>query len=574
MSRHARGIPVSGGIAIGPGWIYRPTIVKVERLGNQNLEIERARLASAVAAARDQINRLHQATREQLGQEQAAIFEAHLLILEDPEFIGGINAAIEADRINAEAAIAGAVEEYAQRLLALTDEYFQARAQDIRDVGHRLLCCLSGVQTGGVEMPDWPVIVLAEDLTPSDTVQFDRARVLGLCTVRGGPTSHTAILARSIGVPAVVSLAFPIEELHDGVPLILDGSAGELIIDPAPEEVDTARRDQSEQRALWVQQLRAAAMPAATTDGWVVEVVANIGSAEDARQAIDFGAEGVGLLRTEFLYLNREQLPSLEEQVRVYQEIFTVMGNRPVVVRTLDIGGDKAVDYLGIRHEPNPFLGWRAIRMIDERPEILRDQFSALLLAGKGVDLRIMIPMVASLEEVLGARQLFDQACQSLQASGQPVAAGVQFGIMIEVPSAALLAGHLAGHVDFFSIGTNDLAQYTLAVDRTNERVAHLASPFHPAVLNLIAQTIQAAHACGKWVGLCGEMAGDRRATPLLLGLGLDEFSMAPASIPIVKQRIRQLAFTDCQEIAAEALKLPTTRAVLDYLDQVIPSAQ
>jgi phosphoenolpyruvate-protein phosphotransferase len=574
MSRHARGIPVSGGIAIGPGWIYRPTIVNVERRIDQDPEIERRRLVSALAAARDQISRLRQATREQLGQEQAAIFEAHLLILEDPEFIGRINDAIAADRINAEAALAGVVEEYAQMMLALSDEYFQARAQDIRDVGHRLLCCLSGAEVGGAEMPDQPVIVLAEDLTPSDTVQFDRARVLGLCTLRGGPTSHTAILARSLGVPAVVNLALPLEDLHDGVPLILDGSAGELIIDPVPEEIGKARRDRSEQRALWAEQLSAAALPAATTDGRVVEVAANIGSVEDARQAIDFGAEGVGLLRTEFLYLNRERLPSLEEQVGVYQEIFTVMGNRPVVVRTLDIGGDKAVDYLGIQHEPNPFLGWRAIRMIDEKPEILRDQFSALLLAGRGVDLRIMIPLVASLEEVLGARQLFDQACQSLQLIGRPVAERVQFGIMIEVPSAALLAGHLAEHVDFFSIGTNDLAQYTLAVDRTNERVAHLASPFHPAVLNLIAQTIQAAHSRGKWVGLCGEMAGDPRATPLLLGLGLDEFSMAPASIPIVKQRIRQLAFKDCREIAAAALKLPTTRAVLDYLDEVTPSAK
>ena len=569
MSQQAKGIPVSDGIAIGSGWIYCPVAIKVERYQNQDPEFEKDRLETALQQAKSQIAQLHQRTRETIGEEEAAIFEAHALFLDDPEFVGGIKTIIEAQRINAEAAVEEVVELYAQQMLSLEDAYFQARAQDIGDVGHRLLCCLLGVSPEGINLPDRAVIIVAEDLTPSDTVQFERSKILGLCTVRGGPTSHTAILARSIGVPAAVCLPMQLDDLENGVLLILNGTDGTLTIDPAPEELVQARQSQNQWRSRWAEQVADAHLPAVTKDGRTVEVVANIGSVTDARQAVEYGAEGVGLLRTEFLYLDKQQMPSQAEQVNTYREIFEVIGNRPLVVRTLDIGGDKAVEYLGTKSEPNPFLGWRAIRMIDEKPEILRDQFCALLEAGAGFDLRIMVPMVSSLDEVQQARQLFDEAHQALRTSSRPMADNVQFGIMVEVPAAALLVEHLAKYVDFFSIGTNDLAQYTLAVDRTNERVAHLASPFHPAVIRLIAGTIQEAHAKGKWVGLCGEMAGDPLAAPLLLGLGLDEFSMAAASIPVVKQTIRQLVYRDCQEIAATALKLPTTKTVMEYLEQV-----
>ena len=568
MSQQAKGIPVSDGIAIGSGWIYHPVTIKVERYQNQVPEFEKTRLETALQQAKSQIVQLQQRTRETIGEEEAAIFEAHALFLDDPEFVGAIKAIIEAQRINAEAAVEEVVELYVQQLLSLEDAYFQARAQDIGDVGHRLLCCLLGVSPEGIDLPE-AVIIVAEDLTPSDTVQFERSKILGLCTVRGGPTSHTAILARSIGVPAAVSLALQLGDLQNGVLLILNGTDGTLTIDPEPQELAQARQSQDQWRSHWAEQVADAHLPAVTKDGRTVEVVANIGSVMDARQAIEYGAEGVGLLRTEFLYLDRQRMPSQAEQINTYREIFEVIGNRPLVVRTLDIGGDKAVEYLGTKSEPNPFLGWRAIRMIDEKPEILRDQFCALLEAGAGFDLRIMVPMVSSLDEVQQARQLFDEAHQALRTTGKPMADKVQFGIMVEVPAAALLVEHLAKYVDFFSIGTNDLTQYTLAVDRTNERVAHLASPFHPAVIRLIAGTIQEAHAKGKWVGLCGEMAGDPLAAPLLLGLGLDEFSMAAASIPVVKQTMRRLVYRDCQEIAATALKLPTTNTVLEYLQQV-----
>jgi phosphoenolpyruvate-protein phosphotransferase len=569
MSRCVEGIPASAGIAIGPGWFYRPVAPEVTLLQDQDPEVEKARLQSASEIAKGQISRLFEIIRENVGEVEAGIFEAHLLFLDDPEFMGSIQEFIENGKINAEAALERAVDLFVQRMLSIEDEYFQARAKDIQDVGNRLLCCLNGVSPEDISLPDGQVIIVADDLTPSDTVRFDRRQILGICTVRGGPTSHTAILARSLGIPAVVNLAFQFGDLNDGALLVLNGNDGTLTIDPSPDELDRARRATAAWQAQRVEQLDTAHLPAVTTDGVAIEVVANIGSLEDARRAIEFGAEGVGLLRTEFLYLNRRGLPPQDEQVEIYREIFSVFGDCPLVVRTLDIGGDKTVDYLGTRQEPNPFLGWRAIRMIEEKPEILTDQFCALLRAGLGFDLRVMIPMISSLDEVRRARGLLDEARQTLSSAGLPIAENVQFGIMVEVPSAALLVDHLADYVDFFSIGTNDLAQYTLAVDRTNERVAHLASPFHPAVIGLIARTIQGAHAKGKWVGLCGEMAGDPLATPLLLGLGLDEFSMAPASIPLVKQTLRQLAFQDCKEIASHALTLPTTRAVVEYLEGV-----
>ncbi len=558
------------GIAIGPGWVFRPIKVEVKRFNDCEPCEEVIRLDDALAEAKSQVSELRVRTLESIGEEEAAIFEAHQMFLDDPEFITKIKGIINDQKINAEAAVEDVVEHFAGEMLALEDEYFRARAQDIRDVGRRVFYCLSGVDTKSLEIPKEPVIILADDLTPSDTVQFDRRVILGLCTVKGGPTSHTAILARSLGVPAAVSVPFRLDEIEKSALVILDGREGELTIDPSDEQVYAAKTSQTVWQAGWQTQLAAASKPAVTLDGHTMEVVANIGNVIDARQAIEFGAEGIGLLRTEFLYMDRQTMPNEEQQVSEYKEIFDVIGNRPLVVRTLDIGGDKEVAYLGLNEEPNPFLGWRAIRMMGERPEVLHNQFRALLRAGVGTDLRIMIPLVSSLDEVIKARQILDEARQALINEQLPAAENVQFGIMVEVPSAALMIEHIAGYVDFFSIGTNDLTQYTLAIDRTNERVADLASPFHPAVIQLIARTIETAHTKSKWVGLCGEMAGDPLATPLLLGLGLDEFSMAPTSIPLVKQVIRNLELKKCREIARTALGLPSTEAVKEYLSQFI----
>ncbi len=571
MQRY-QGVPASDGIAIGPAWIYRPVEPVVERRKVDDPEREIERINQAFAKAREQIGALIERARMTAGEEEAAIFEAHQLFLDDAELLAAQQESIHVQSLNAEAAIEDAFEHYANMLAQMDDEYFQARAQDVRDVKRRVLRILMGQEYADGASLDHPAIVLAEDLAPSDTIEFDQANLLGLCIVRGGPTSHTAILARALGIPAIVNAPIPLDEVPQGVTVILDGETGEVLIDP-PEDVVAELRDR---RARWQKrreaELQLAHEPAITTDGHVVEVVANVGNLQDARQALNMGAEGVGLFRTEFLYLGRSSLPTENEQVRAYKGVFELMEGRPMVVRTLDVGGDKPVLYLNVVAEPNPFLGWRAIRMIDTRSDVLLRQFRALLIAAgmTQTDLRIMLPLVSSLEEVERARELFDQARSEIANEGRALPEQVQFGIMVEVPSTALLAEHFAQKVDFFSIGTNDLTQYTLAVDRTNERVAHLATPFHPAVLKLIAMTIEAAHKAGIWVGLCGEMAGDPLATPLLLGLGLDEFSMAPASIPRIKHEIRRWSLAQCREIAQKALAMPTMSAVRQFLEYVV----
>lgn len=559
------GLPASSGIAIGPAWVYQPTTVTVERRTVMDATAEWARVQTALSMARTQLQALEARARENIGASEADIFAAHQLFLEDEELLGALKTTILDQRQNAEAAAHDSFEHYATALESLEEEYFKARAADVRDVSRRVLHCLTGkTDDAALEQPS---VIFADDLTPSDTVAFDKDKILGLVTVRGGPTSHTAILARGLGVPAIVSAPVQLGDFLPGTMVIVDGASGELTLGPTLAELNRARQRQTEWQTVRAVQLAAAMQAAITPDGHTVEVVANIGNAEDARQAVENGAEGVGLFRTEFLYLDRENMPSEADQTAIYREVFKVMGRRIMVVRTLDIGGDKAVPYLGLQAEPNPFLGWRAIRMIRERPDVLESQLRALLAAGgeTEVDLHIMLPMVSSLGEILRARELLDEARASLQAEGKPVPT-VHYGIMVEVPSAAVLADLLAPHVDFFSIGTNDLTQYTLAVDRTNERVAALASPYHPSVLRLIKLTIDAADKHGKWVGMCGELAGDEMAVPLLLGLGLDEFSMAPSSVPAVKAAIRRWPLTECRAIAEHALNLPQAIDVIEYL--------
>lgn len=568
-----KGIPASVGVAIGPLWIFKPIEISVTRIEDCDPQIQWKRLEVALAASDAQLQVLYQHTLDTIGLEEAEIFEAHQMVLSDPDLIELLKKILEEQRINAEAAIQEGIEKYANILLNLEGEYFKARAQDVRDIGRRILRNLLGLPENDTTFTSHPAIIFAEDLAPSDTVQFERKNILGFCIVRGGPTSHTAILARSIGVPAVVSAPVDIHQIANGAIVIVNGTDGVVVIHPSEQELKAARLLQQQQKTALNKILALAKQPAVTLDQVRMEVVANIGGVNDALQAIQNGAEGVGLLRTEFLYLERQDMPSEEEQITTYRKIFEVMGHLPVIVRTMDIGGDKQVSYLGIQAEPNPFLGWRAIRMISERPDILKDQLRAILQAGAAFDIRIMIPMVSCLEEVLQAKELYLEARRELLAQGRPCAEQVQFGIMIEVPSAVMIVKILADYVDFFSIGTNDLTQYTIAVDRTNERVVHLASYFHPAVLQLIAKTIQDAHSKHKWVGLCGEMAGDPLAIPFLLGIGLDEFSMAAQSIPIVKQIIRSLSVQECAKIAAQALELPTTAAVIEVLKASAPPA-
>lgn len=575
-----QGLPASPGIAIGQILPYRTPKVTFTEQRVEEPHAEWQRLQQALRKADTQLMALEERARKIAGEEEAAIFEAHRLFLVDEELLARLRTLVLEEHLNAKAAVHHTFEQYAEALLGLEEAYFQARAQDLRDVAQRVMKCLDGIgEETDFEAIAEAVIVVAEELTPSDTIRFDREKIIGIVTVRGGPTSHSAILARAMGVPAVVSAPFDLNDMRGGTLAILNGNNGVFNVGPTLHELEVARKEKEEWEARRRAELRQAEQPAITREGaFRAEVVANIGSVADAEQALRFGAEGVGLFRTEFLYLERNTMPSLAEQVRAYRRVFEVMGARPVVVRTLDIGGDKEVSYLGMEKEANPFLGWRAIRMIRERPDVLENQFSALLLAAGQVtaegipcDLRIMLPMVSSVAEVERAREIYEEAWAALQAEGKPLPERVQFGIMVEVPSAALLADHFAPLVDFFSIGTNDLTQYTLAVDRTNERVSVLASPYHPAVLRLIEMTLRAAHAQGKWVGLCGELAGDPLAVPLLVGLHLDEFSMAPSSIPTIKGLIRQWTLAACEEVAQQCLQFSLAAEVIEYLKGQAP---
>ncbi len=569
--RRYQGLPASAGLAIGQAWIYQVGKITANQYKISDPDAEWLRLQAAVNVARNQLEALEERAKTTVGEEQAAIFAAHQEFLVDVDLMNNIHDAIFDEKMNSEAAVKQKFDGFAKALAELDDPYFKARAQDIDDVANRLLRCLQGNIEVSSYVLTHPVIIFADDLAPSDTIQFDKDKILGICIAKGGPTSHTAILARSLGVPAVVSASFDIADIEAGTLTIVDGNDGLITLGPSLAVLNTAKARLTDLENERNEQLIFTKQPAATLDGQTVEVVANIGGVDDAKKAVELGAEGVGLFRTEFLYLDRSELLNIREQIAIYRGVVDVMAGRPLVVRTLDIGGDKSLPYLSLKEEANPFLGWRGIRMVRERPDILANQFEALLRSGVGGDLRIMLPMVSGVGEVERAKEILDETIANLKKSGEPIAEKIQFGIMVEVPSAALLTKHFAPLVDFYSIGTNDLTQYTMAVDRTNERVTSLASPYNPAVLKLIAYTIDAAHKHDKWVGMCGELAGDVQAVPLLLGLGLDEFSMAPSSIPAVKQAIRKWSMEQCKKVAREALSLRGSSEVLEYLKGLEP---
>jgi phosphoenolpyruvate-protein phosphotransferase len=568
-----RGIAASRGVAIGPAFHFRRADLRFERHTVEDPAAEWARFEAALETAREQLADVYAKAEAESGAEQAAIFQAHALMLEDPELLDLVRTAIGEQGVNAESALSDAAEMYAQMLESLDDEYLRARAADVRDVATRVLRILLGVAESPTAGLTAPSIILARDLTPSDTVMLDKSLVLGFCTAEGGATSHTAILARGLGLPAVVGAGLDVLKIPDSAPLVLDGSDGKLLVQPDEEMVAGYRARQAAVATHLAQARQQAHEPAVTRDSHRVEVVANIGNVEGAQAALEAGAEGVGLLRTEFLYLERDHLPDEEEQYRAYRAIVDVFGERPVILRTLDIGGDKELPYLDLPHEMNPFLGLRAIRLCLARPELFRPQLRAALRAGAGRNLKVMFPMVAMVTEVRAARAVLEECRAELLAEGQPVAEEMEIGIMVEVPAAALMADHLAAEVDFFSIGTNDLSQYTLAADRTNAQVAPLATGFHPAVLRLVRDVIVAAHAQGKWVGLCGELAGEPLAIPILLGLGLDEFSMNPPAIPLAKQIIRALTLDEAREVAQAALDLRRPDAVRALVRERVPAA-
>lgn len=569
-----QGIAASQGLAIGPAFIYKRAELLIECFQIEDPKAEWERFLKAQEIARKQLEEVYQQAMEEHGEEEAAIFQAQSMMLEDPELTGTVKTAVEGQLVNVESALKDTCETYAQMLEALDDEYLSARALDVRDITQRLLRILLNVAESPAERLVEPSIILAKDLTPSDTVMLDKSCVMGFCTAEGGATSHTAILARSLGLPAIVGAGPEIMDITDDTNLILDGNTGELIIEPPAEVLKEYREKQKQFKAILEKAQTQALEPAVTTDGHQVEVVANIGTVEGAKAALEAGGEGVGLLRSEFLYLERVSLPSEEEQYKAYKEIADTFKGKPVILRTLDVGGDKEIPYIDMPAEANPFLGVRAVRLCFERPELFKPQLRAALRAGMGNNLKLMFPMIASVDEVRRIRKILEECRAELKEEGVPTADEMHIGIMVEIPAAAVIADQLAKEIDFFSIGTNDLSQYTMAADRTNAHVSGLASGFQPAVLRLIKQVIDASHAEGKWTGLCGELAGEPLAIPILLGLGLDEFSMNPPQIPIAKQLIRTLSVKEAKKAAEEALQLRNAEEVQAFVSERFPQAK
>jgi phosphoenolpyruvate-protein phosphotransferase len=567
-----RGIPASEGFVVAPAFIHRPPELEVERRTVADSERELARLDNALQQACQDLTDLQDEVAER-DEEVARIFEFQRMMLEDPTLVDAIKMEINEAGVNAEAAVKHVVGQWVERFESGDSDLMRLRAADVRDAGERVLRILLGVaEERPLSALSEPVIVLADDLTPSDTASLDREKVLGLCTAAGGATSHVAILARMWNLPAVVGLGEELLQIAEGTPLAVDGEEGLVEIDPPPNVIESYQRLRRERAARMEAALSEREASATTGDGHRVEVVANIGDVKSAQEAVEFGAEGVGLLRTEFLYMDRSTVPDEEEQYEAYRAIADVMGQRPLIVRTLDVGGDKPLPYIDLEPEMNPFLGVRAIRLSLRRADLFQPQLRAILRAGAGHNVKVMFPLIATYDEVAQAQEFLAQARASLEQEGLPHATEVEVGVMVETPAAALMADALAPIVDFFSIGSNDLTQYTLACDRGNEQLGYLFQALDPAVLRLIRHVIEAAHAADKWVGLCGELAGRRRAIPVLLGLGLDEFSMTPRAIPEAKQLIRALTLDEAQEIAEHALSLATVAEVRDYLDAVLES--
>lgn len=543
------GVGASPGLALGKVAQVRRAAISVEQHG-AGIERERAHLDAALARARQQID----VQRTANSGAASRILDAHLELLADPELIDLAVAGLSGGH-SAGYAWRDAYSSYAARLEALASPLLRERAGDVRDVGGRVLGLLAGVTMAPLEFAPGSILI-ADELTPSETSSLDADRVLGLCTTGGGPTSHAAIIARALGIPAVCGVDRAALELEDGTPVLLDGTQGILLQRPGEAEVAAARAMIGRLAAQRHRERAAASAPAATTDGHRVEIAANIGTAEEAVAAIACGGDAVGLLRSELLFLDRDTAPDEREQAEVYRAVATALGReRRLVIRTLDVGGDKPLPYLPLPPEQNPFLGLRGIRVSLERPDLLRSQLRAILKAAALSDIHVMFPMIATLDELRAARRLLDE---EQRASG----ASVRTGVMIEVPSAALTAEHLAREVDFFSIGTNDLTQYTLAMDRGHPKLASQADALHPAVLRLISLTVEAAHRHGRWVGVCGGLAAEPLAVPLLLGIGVDELSVPVPAIAAVKALVRRLSLHDCRELAREVAGLGTAGEV------------
>jgi phosphotransferase system enzyme I (PtsI) len=553
-----KGVAASPGIEIGKAFVLKeyPILIEQDKIVAEKLADEIEKLNKAIVKSKVQLEQIRDKAEKEMGADKAEIFNAHLMMLEDEVFLDEIREKIKAESIRAEYALTLVVEAYTEMFQNIEDEYLRERAADVKDIGDRLVKNLLNIPMQSLADLSEEIIIIAKDLTPSDTAQMNKEFVQAFATEMGGRTSHTAIMARSLEIPAVVGVVDLLAKARIGDTVIVDGNKGLIYLNPDQETLQQYEKLREEYQ-LYVQTLKELKdLPAETKDkARKVEIVANIGTPKDCAGALANGAEGIGLYRTEFLYMDRSALPSEEEQFAAYKAVAEEMASQPVIIRTLDIGGDKKLPYLDMPEEMNPFLGWRAIRMCLDREDILRTQLRAIMRASAYGKLRIMYPMISNATEIRRANAILQQVKDDLDKEGILYDRELEVGIMVEIPAAAVIADLLIKEVDFFSIGTNDLIQYTIAVDRMNEHISHLYEPLHPAVLRLIKNVIDASHRAGKWTGMCGEMAGDVAATPILLGLGLDEFSMSAVSIPRVKKVIRSMTYQEAQEIAQKALE-------------------
>ncbi|SDY14475.1 phosphoenolpyruvate--protein phosphotransferase [Thermoactinomyces sp. DSM 45892] len=553
MEQNGKGIGAATGLAIGTAVIWKKEEVSVQERSITDLSSELQRFKQAIQTTKEQVQILRKQTADRMGESEAAIFDAHLAFLDDPGFIGEMEQRINTQKQAADWACQSVTGEFSSLFSNMEDEYMRARADDIRDVGNRLLQNILDKPPIDLGLLQPESIIIADELTPSETAQFSEA-IIGMVTERGSKTAHAAIMARTLGIPAVLGLGSFIQQIHDGDTVILDGSSGEVIVNPNDRLLSQIKEKIAQQNELQASALQEASEDAYTSDRKRIEVLANIGSPQDVPDALANHAEGIGLFRTEFLYLENTKWPTEEEQYTSYKQVLEAFPSKPVIIRTLDIGGDKHLPYAELPKEENPFLGLRAVRYCLTNPDVFKTQLRALLRASVHGTLWIMFPMIGSVSEILQVKQILEECKQELTTKKIPYSNQIKVGIMVEIPAAAIHADELAKEVDFMSIGTNDLTQYTLAADRGNEQVAQLYDPTHPAVLKLVKMTCDACHRAGIPAGMCGELAGDTSMTEILVGLGLNELSMSAKAIPQVKQQIRKIESAEASSLALEAL--------------------
>ena len=564
------GISGSRGTAVGTVYRYiqEEIVIPDYSVADDQVDAEIQKLEEGMRVTLEQLDSIRQKTLESMGESEAAIFEAHMQIAQDPSLFDGIKAMVQAG-MNVAAATQQSINTFADIFLGMDDPYMRERGADIKDIGDRLLRNMLGMTPRGLSHVTGQVILVADDLAPSDTASLDKNVVKGIVTAAGGPTSHAAIMARTLEIPAVMGVG-DVSALVDEDKAVVLGTEGQVLVGLSDEEFAHYSQVAETYRKQLATLKESANLPAVTQDGTQVDLFANIGKAEGCENALTNGAAGIGLFRTEFLYMEKDQLPSEEAQFEEYKKVAECMSRKPVIIRTMDIGGDKELKCLELPEEMNPFLGYRAIRISLTKPDIFKVQLRALLRASAFGDIHIMYPMIASVDEVKAANAILQEAKDELKAEGKAFNEAIKVGIMIEVPAAAVAAPILAKYVDFFSIGTNDLCQYTLAVDRMNENISHLYQPMHPAIIRLIKCVIDASHEQGKFTGMCGEMAGDPALTMILLGLGLDEFSMSAPSIPLVKHILRSVTIEECKAVAAKVLTMDTAGEIEAYAKSVL----